>query len=129
MNGNAQMWVKALLSDEFSQAEGTLRDGPKSDPEFATANSMFCCLGVACELYRQQTGIADWEFDDGVWYFMGEQDILPRDVALWLGIKTKNARLLSVRGHRETLYHLNDDGYTFPEIANIIIECDEELFD
>lgn len=52
-----RLWVEALRSGEYEQGRTWLRE-----------NDRYCCLGVACELYRKHTGIGRWEsncFDSG----------------------------------------------------------------
>ena len=49
-------WVRALRSKRYEKTEGTLRDA-----------GGWCCLGVACDVYRKATGLGTWEVDsDGV---------------------------------------------------------------
>lgn len=43
LNENAKKWVQALRSGEYKQGKDALRD-----------NDKFCCLGVACEVYKKE---------------------------------------------------------------------------
>lgn len=85
LNENAQKLVEALRSGEFSQTAGQLR---KEDS--------FCCLGVACELYRRENpDTSSWEgnlneipkfqisSEDGIVH--RSSDWLPLPVREWLG--------------------------------------------
>jgi hypothetical protein len=113
MNGNAERWAEALEGGGFSQARGSLRHGDS-----------YCCLGVACELYRRETGRGAWEeaagLGGGSMFFVldGERDnaVLPEAVARWLGMRRRS----SGYGGRDQLSADNDSGKTFPEIARII---------
>jgi hypothetical protein len=40
-------WIEALRSGRFKQGRGSLRD----------AHDNHCCLGVACELFREDLGL------------------------------------------------------------------------
>ena len=42
MNPNMQKLINALMSGKYKQNYGSLREG-----------DAYCCLGVACEVYRQ----------------------------------------------------------------------------
>jgi hypothetical protein len=93
-------WVEALRSGEYEQATGRLKDGNE-----------FCCLGVLCTVMGAQ-----W-----------------RDMGPYLdgfSLRDENDdELLSLRtldsvGFGEstqgTLVKMNDDGISFPEIADYI---------
>ena len=49
MNDNAKKLIKALRSGEYKQCRAVLRDSRR-----------FCCLGVACDIYSKETGLAIW---------------------------------------------------------------------
>lgn len=123
-----QRWLAALRSGEFRQAWELLR---------RRADDGYCCLGVLCELYRQDhERTARWEpagtgYDFAIDDELGDTDWaeLPRAVAEWAGLdwtmqggacyvpalaeKEPNAR-------RRTLAGLNDDGVPFDGIADVI---------
>lgn len=44
-----QLFINALRSGEFQQGRQRLH-----------RDNTFCCLGVACELYRRETGKGEW---------------------------------------------------------------------
>jgi hypothetical protein len=46
MNENTKKWVEALRSGKYKQTEHVLQD-----------TNGYCCLGVACVVYEQETGI------------------------------------------------------------------------
>lgn len=121
-------WVAALRSGEFSQARGALRK-----------DEAFCCLGVACELYRRETGKGVWDpntQEDGIAfeeratdpealdrYDERERAInweqLPEFVANWLDT-TPNPDLEKENGQKTDAATMNDNGYSFTEIADAI---------
>lgn len=86
MNPEAKkLWLEALESGQFQQISGVLR--------MNTTNAM-CCLGVLCEVYRQQTGNGSW--NDMGQFIVGDlsdpdaiSSGLPKSKALadWAGIK------------------------------------------
>ena len=47
LNPNAQKWVDALRSGEYTQGQSCLR-------KTVEGVSTFCCLGVACDIYAQE---------------------------------------------------------------------------
>ena len=119
MNDNAKLWVDEL--ENFKQAKGHLRDGDR-----------FCCLGVACELYRRETGKGEWGIVGGLRYFSLDVNehtntYLPDVVMGWLGL-TKNSGYFNGTGGIGSLAQMNDGGSSFEEIAAKIREEPEGLF-
>ena len=111
----ADMWVKALRSGKYGQAQGRL----------AEAGNSFCCLGVLCSLAPQEVG----EFIGDLFIYTnsegneaGEREKLPRPVREWSGVKGSYGE----RFTKFSLADLNDYGKTFAEIADII-ESEWEL--
>jgi hypothetical protein len=121
----------ALESGNFPQAKGALRteDG-------------FCCLGVACELYRQATGMGQWAYPHYsvdmvprryIFNLNGYEhaNYLPPQVADWYGLTEGNPVLpidievwqAFARQHPEAVTGLcwaatlNDEGMSFTDIA------------
>jgi hypothetical protein len=80
-----EMIAAALESGKFEQALGALRVGDG-----------YCCLGVACEIYRQVTGRGEWVIGQGQLQnrptfktedrMLGEGAVLPPEVANWYGL-------------------------------------------
>lgn len=136
-----QRWIDALRSGNYKQGKFWLRRGDKCE-------SSFCCLGVLCDIYNQDTG-NNWSFpedpeyiDDGeepsaceAFGFLGEEKVLPTDVAEWAGfvvasdgysigdyfegkVRIKACNLVDKTVH--TLADLNDSGKTFEDIAEVI---------
>jgi hypothetical protein len=112
---NQRAWVDDLRSGKFTQGYRTLQ----------TADNKFCCLGVACKTHERVTGVS-CEVDD---YGRLAGSILATQpkVTEWVGLKTDIGRFSSLSS-KETLVALNDDRFTFKEIANVIIDNAEQLF-
>lgn len=107
-------WVAALRSGEYKQGRGALR-----------ADDRYCCLGVACELHRLHEGGPDWdtrENGDNLLY-KGETACLPVSVQRWLGVSTFWGRFAGT-----TLADVNDKGYPFSKIADLIETAPRDLF-
>ncbi len=103
-----KLWCNALRSDDYIQGEGAL----KFEDEY-------CCLGVLCDIHRQLTNNGDWVDDDEYEVKDGDScDMkLPLEVQDWTGLLHDDPIVLDGAA---TLASLNDDGYTFEEIADII---------
>lgn len=134
-----EKWINALLSGDYDQTTKMLR----SDQD------KFCCLGVLCDIAPKTKG--SWsELDHGGFAFLNSRDllpdsvvdILPDSVVEWAGLEDpspmveldvvqtlfpeKNLEeIVVIPGYRKTtaLASLNDNGFTFEEIAKIIQEC------
>jgi hypothetical protein len=107
---NISKWVALLRSGEFYQAKGMLRDGVAR-----------CCLGVACDAYRRSEDQGSrWATSEstGAYTFKGEYLFLPDEVQDWLGIDSDDPWVYME--HSRTLADMNDNGATFPEIADAI---------
>ena len=116
MNANAQKWVDALRSGEYSQARGRLKDRCGN----------YCCLGVACELYRQEVGGA-WNCEHDFRPSkrgMPVQGSLPSRVRNWLNLNENDG----ATAVGNSLAVLNDNGASFAEIADVIESEPEGLF-
>lgn len=100
-------WLKALRSGKFKQGQGALR----------TVGTGHCCLGVLCEVYRQDTGNGVWvkekdsNKDEKDYEFLSNVADLPREVQKWAGIKSAtgyiNARDVD-GGNIRSLANIND---------------------
>lgn len=119
-----EKWVAALRSGDYAQAKTVLRRGDR-----------FCCLGVACDVYRQEFPELDlsWkpEFtdpDSGLTLehetndltFMGRVAGLPDAVRDWLGLRDDLGRF--DRYPEYGLAALNDHGASFDTIADLVVE-------
>lgn len=131
-----QKWVDALRSGAFSQTNGHLKD-----------NIGYCCLGVACEVYRQNTDDpeAEWqpceegdEDGDYVERFMGMEGELPKPVQYRLGLEKKSVKLpghlaRKITDDEEDLYDSEGNyvglEYTLPAINDSLPFTFEEIAD
>jgi hypothetical protein len=107
-----EKWVSALLSGDYKQGEGYLRDEDK-----------FCCLGVLCDL-AVKDGVIDPPFKatSGIYLYDGENSaFLPEKVSQWAGLDSDNPIPNVPRVEdQNSLSGYNDDGIPFNEIAQII---------
>ena len=113
------LWLRALRSGEYKQTQGALKNGYG-----------YCCLGVLCDLYTQETGLGyfnDNNFFEDMTTGFGERSSLPYSVSKWAGLKghyKSNPCIAEQKDkYRKALHSLaeaNDGGKTFTEIANII---------
>ena len=125
LNKNAQTWVAALRSGKYNQGRNELLAYQNGVP-------MFCPLGVACDVYRIETGDGIWQQFDG-WpnrrTFIdgaGERRVgfLPDSVTAWLGLDNNSGGNCF-----RSIPALNDqEGLTFDEIASFIESQPEGLF-
>jgi len=103
-----QKWVSALRSGEYQQGQYCLR-----------TDNGFCCLGVLCDLYGKENNV-EWEPSThykNAYAFQDMATILPLSVMEWVGVGEGNP---PVNGGPFTLGELNDKGFTFNEIADVI---------
>jgi hypothetical protein len=120
-------WVAALRSAAYNQTSGQLKHG-----------NAYCCLGVACDISK----LGKWDEDtytigdiytgysNGEWE--AEGSLLPKNIALEIGLET-NPKLpikpldwVQPKFLEEpvtpfvTLAKLNDDGFPFDQIADLV---------
>ncbi len=105
------LWIAALRSGVYTQAQGSLR-----------SRDAFCCLGVACDIFKQGEEI--WEY--GVFKLAAgavssHAMFLPECILARMGLEEKAPRLF-IRGEWHKLHNLNDGGFTFSQIADLIEE-------
>jgi len=120
-----QKWIDALRSGKYEQGSEKLR-----------TVSGYCCLGVLCDLYAQEHN-TEWEFRGNeetnlqpkdYWYFEDQSEFVPESVMDWAGF-TENCPVVKIdveeKDEDNWFYHegladLNDSGYTFNELSNLI---------
>jgi hypothetical protein len=110
----AKLWAKALRSGKYKQIKGQLanKDG-------------YCCLGVLCELAIENGVKVSRKKVGKTILFDGQKDVLPKSVMKWAGIKSSTGIFhFELKNNREfdgiCLAYLNDNGYSFKNIAHII---------
>jgi len=108
-----ELWLNALRSGEYGQAEGRLKD----------SSGRYCCLGVLCELYRQDQALQGKEIN-WIRETLLEQGGVPHnDIVVWAGLPNDNP---TIGKNKDTLSNLNDGcnaqkrRHSFKEIADII---------
>jgi hypothetical protein len=104
-----QKWVDALRSGEYQQTKGRLHD-----------EDGFCCLGVLCDLYIKENNV-EWEpsIHSDAYMFQNVVADLPFSVKKWADLEYCNPH---INDGESTLATLNDIGFTFNKIADIIQE-------
>lgn len=123
LNPNALKWVDYLLSGKYKQGKDALETITDK------GESRFCCLGVACDLYRKAGKRLKRKVNEVVYYGPdGCKGSLPEPVREWLGLSTD----IGQYGDSEaglSLAELNDSGKKFPTIAKLILSQPEGLFE
>lgn len=114
-----RLWVEALRSGKYRQAEGALK----------RQGGEMCCLGVACDI----SGLGKWvpagegtKLDFIIDGTVFGPNYLPEPVKNWLGVRTYNPKV-RVGDNTTPLALLNDEGVGFAEIADIIASEPEGL--
>jgi len=107
-------WIAALVSGEYKQGEGVLRDNENN----------FCCLGVLCDLaVKDGLDVKVEGLLDRAYQYDGRVGGLPQSVQRWAGMDGSMGNFYEENGEYEgCLADINDDGTPFTEIAKIIEE-------
>lgn len=118
-NERVKLLTDALRSGKYKQASGVLRSGDG-----------YCCLGVACDIYRKHArkgkwvkarGGADYEFViKGRDTELVEGAYLPIPVMRWFGFADEKGTFDGVDLDIKDLTELNDEGESFKKIASVI---------
>lgn len=106
---NLAQWVTWMRNPEHSQTQSALKD-----------DTGFCCLGGACDMYIDVTGIGEWD-DNGVRFTFTsdkaqEDNYLPPEVREFLGLVGVNPYF---KVSTDCLYHSElstaeiEGGYAF----------------
>lgn len=120
-------WVAALLNGKFTQGQGRLKTvlKPPEGSLYANVKDKYrhCCLGVLCELQGvEQTnvaGISAIQFEE-------QTSVLPAVMRNKFGIDDVGTFILTFTvfgqmfGQRHNLASLNDGGFSFSQIADVI---------
>lgn len=131
----ANRWVAALRSGEYAQTQGRL--GEKN----LEGGNAFCCLGVLCDLYREEYGTLAWKEPPPFCKTravhvpeMVEASVssLPGPVMDWAELLTPLGEIPEVvpdesRGDLKSLAELNDNGWSFERIGDFIEKHWEDL--
>ena len=104
-------WLAALRSGEYEQGQCQLR----------TEDNAFCCLGVLSDIMTKKNPDIHWIRDKNIWKIIDDSgcsgEILTDRIASAAGLAHLDPRL-----HGTKLSSMNDSGYTFEHIANVIEE-------
>lgn len=129
MNEYLKNWLKALRSGEFRQGTDFLK---------RAGSQGYCCLGVLCELNKESLG-GQWErhkdsvAEKFVFNNTKSAELPPNEFIRQLELPEEMIRNLSeedkvltilvktIDGYRR-VDDLNDNGFTFAKIANLIEE-------
>jgi hypothetical protein len=122
MERRRSLWIEALRSGDYKQCTGYLQSIREEH------GIGYCCLGVACEVYIKCGGDLKTEFVHEYVNYGKDNQLLPRKVKEWLGIKTTDGEFINEDGENSRLTDTNDGGATFEEIARIIEAAPEGLF-
>ena len=107
-------WIVALRSGKYKQGKDQLQSGQK-----------FCCLGVACLVYEEETGNKLMRSASNA--LMGLDLDFYEDVQNWLSLRNPSGKGEKCK-RENNLINLNDGGHTFDEIADIIEKNTEDYF-
>ena len=108
-----KLWVDALRSGEYKQAESVLCNKEEDK---------FCCLGVLCDLHAKTMKKKGF---DKYGKYLKQSELLPKTVKNWAGFVGNEAEEYGdndydINVRNTTLSQLNDDGKTFEQIADAI---------
>ena len=120
-------WLDALRSGDYEQ--GTMR--------LRSRNDRFCCLGVLCDIAEKEgivtatlvENMGDWRYfgparpDDALAWVPDSATTLPDAVVEWAELGQNNPDIaVTPDGPVRSLAGLNDSGFPFSEIADLIEE-------
>ena len=124
MNEFTKKWVVALRSGKYKQGKGVLRN----------EKDEFCCLGVACDLYIKEFGGDAWQrcsAGQGIYKFLADGAdpiaFLAPSVRDRLGLASLSGKYYMELGG-SSLIIINDDGWSFKKIADLIESEPDGLF-
>ena len=109
-----QLWIDALRSGEYEQGQYALKH-----------HDTYCCLGVLCDLAVKEGICKEREVEgssDHLFGVPGDYDpaILPIVVRKWAGLEYGDPDVKTEEGDATTLSEMNDQSYSFSEIADAI---------
>ena len=115
-------WVAALRSGVYLQGRNFLNQN----------NELFCCLGVLSDMCAKENPLSLHVevSSDGMVFYDHQNDLPPRSIQEWAGLDDEYGTLRSVKdreGGRMYLSGLNDEGFTFTQIADLIEHFGHEL--
>ncbi len=104
-------WVEALRSGKYKQGRRALRN----------KDNEFCCLGVLCDISKQDLGI-DWELDDEEEIYSMEESkgVLPDKVWEYLGKGATNYKVEMSATNSKILSSLFEEGVLLKNYAYLV---------
>lgn len=107
-----EKWLKALRSGDYEQGEECLRKEEK-----------YCCLGVLCDIIKKDLSL-DWikKEDQEIFQFgdyENDDEVLPFLVFKYCELDGRDP-IIYIGGRGRNISDLNDNGYTFEVIADLI---------
>lgn len=136
----AKQWIDALKSGTYQQGQGKLH------ATNIKGECMYCCLGVLCDLYRQQnpdeldvnvvtrkSESFPQHFqmlsigDDSITVYDNDSLVLPLRVREWAGMSDPLGRFTNASLAQDSLAELNDHGMSFAKLADVITAHVTEL--
>lgn len=96
-----EKWLKELRSNKYRQTFKKLHD-----------KKGYCVLGVLCQIYADEKKLP-------IESVVRSNCVLPKAVVEWSDLP-KSDPLVHLDTFYETLSWLNDEGYTFPTLADLI---------
>lgn len=122
-----QRWIDALRSGKYKQGKKRLQAehtvGSASAWTIGVTEDRFCCLGVACHLFKDELDLTVRRFLTEVQY-CGSSTMPPRAVVDYLDLvsDTGAPRIqISINDSSRHLMTLNDErGMSFEEIADLL---------
>ena len=113
-----QRWVEALRSGKYEQGHEALHAGNE-----------FCCLGVACDVFKDELSLSV-ELEDGIIFYNGQARVLPTAVKEHLHLANKSGmpKTMGYLQISKQLSALNDSGASFETIADTIEQYADEYF-
>ena len=116
---NRKKWIAALRSGEYKQGKGCLEN----------ANGEFCCIGVLAKLAGVERVVSPGKTTayQSIIYD-GQIGSASDKVKEWVGLINEVA-MFNDKGDYEDLARLNDNGYTFEDIAAIIESEPDGMFE
>lgn len=115
---NQERWLKALESGEWEQCNGVLH---RTKPEGGYKKG-FCCLGVACELFKTPAIKSYVEPQSSREIYDGQANWAPGYVIAALGLFSTEGNPSSDIEYRgwDSLAALNDADRSFQQIADVV---------
>lgn len=119
-------WIRSLRNG-FKQISGYLC---RTDKTGEKTEYSFCCLGVACEMFLENDVPLRFEEKSTMVFYGESHQFLPselwRELRLYSAAGKINKEHLSIRF--SSLAELNDNDYSFEQIANLLEKHPEAFF-